>query len=223
MRDVYQGSATDRRHRLQPRTFRAGSLDPRFAAVEPYVRGRTVLDLGCGTGHRREDWMHARIAASAAEVVGVEVDATTVDSVRAKGYAVEHADAEALDLGRTFDVVFAGELIEHLDNFDGFLRSARRHLRDDGLLVLTTPNAFAVSNFVYRMVPGTVRINRDHTCWFCADTISTLLGRYGFAAEVDYVHHATPGRVRRIVAGAVRALVPDRVAWNTLLVVARPV
>ena len=54
------------------------------------------------------------------------------------------------DLGRTFDTVFAGELIEHLGNVDGFLSSARRHLEPGGQLVLTTPNVFYVGNFVYR-------------------------------------------------------------------------
>ena len=40
--------------------------------------------------------------------------------------------------------VFAGELIEHLGNVEGFLSSARRHLGPGGQLVLTTPNAFYV-------------------------------------------------------------------------------
>lgn len=38
------------------------------------------------------------------------------------------ADAQNFNLARTFDAVFAGELIEHLDDFNGFLCSARRHL-----------------------------------------------------------------------------------------------
>jgi len=223
VRDVDQGGPGDARHRLQPRDFTRGSHDLRFAALEPYVRGRSVLDLGCGSGYRRADWMHAQIAAVAGEVVGVEVDAATVAAMRSKGFVVEHADAESLDLGRTFDVVFAGELIEHLSNFAGFLATAHRHLGANGRLVLTTPNVFSLANIVYRMTPGTVRTNRDHTCWFCADTISTLLRRHGFEPDISYIRHETPGRARSIATGLIRAPLPDRVAWNTILVVARPV
>ena len=61
------------------------------------------------------------------------------------------ADAEEFDLGRSFEVVWAGEIIEHLSCAGGFLDAARRHLEPGGRLVITTPNAFAVSNFVYRI------------------------------------------------------------------------
>ena len=52
-----------------------------------------------------------------------------------------YGDAENFSLGKKFDVVFAGELIEHLSNPGLFLRCAKRHLRENGKLVLTTPNA----------------------------------------------------------------------------------
>src|SRR6185295_17326915 len=109
--------------------------------------------------------------------------------------------AESLDLGRTFDVVFAGELIEHLSNFAGFLATAHRHLGANGRLVLTTPNVFSLANIVYRMTPGTVRTNRDHTCWFCADTISTLLRGRGFEPNTSNIRPETRGRARSIATG----------------------
>jgi SAM-dependent methyltransferase len=132
------------------------------------------------------------------------------------------ADAQTLDLGRTFDVVWAGELIEHLSCAGGFLDAARRHLAPGGQLVLTTPNAFAVSNFVYR-IGGKPRVNRGHTCWYDETTLSQLLRRHGFdVVEVAYLPHRTPGRGRALVAGAVRTVLPRHLAENTLLVVATP-
>ena len=163
------------------------------------------------------------IAADAREVVGVDVDPEAVAAIRERGYEVELADAETMDLGRRFDVVYAGEMIEHLDNPGGFVRAARRHLRSDSSLVLTTPNPFCFTNFVYR-IGGKPKMNRDHTCWYCEDTLPQLLGRHGFdATEVRYLRHSTPGAMRSRLSGALRATLPDRLAWNTLLVVARPV
>jgi hypothetical protein len=50
-----------------------------------------------------------------------------------------------------------------------------------------------------------------------------LLNRHGFGIEeMAYLKHWTPGRVRRLLATLVRAPLPDRLALNTLLVVASP-
>jgi len=45
----------------------------------------------------------------------------------------------------SFDVVFAGELIEHLVDTDGLLGEIRRVLKRDGFLVITTPNAASLA------------------------------------------------------------------------------
>jgi 2-polyprenyl-3-methyl-5-hydroxy-6-metoxy-1,4-benzoquinol methylase len=210
------------RHPLQPKDWKSGSHAERFARIRRYVEGRTVLDVGAGSGIGRPDWMHAAVAAVASEAVGIELDDGFAARARERGYDVRTGDAEALDLGRTFEVVWAGELIEHLSCAGGFLDGARRHLEPGGRLVLTTPNAFAVSNFVYRF-GGHPRVNRGHTCWYDETTLSQLLARHGYAVvEVSFLAHRTPGRVRALIARAVRALLPSHLAENTLLVVATP-
>jgi SAM-dependent methyltransferase len=211
----------DKGHRLQP-DWKSGSYAERFARVRPYVQDRAVLDIGAGTGISRPDWMHAMVASVASEAVGVELDPRLVKQAIGKGYNVVAGDAQSMDLGRTFDVVWAGELIEHLSCAGAFLDAARAHLVSDGRLVLTTPNAFAVSNFVYR-IGGRARVNAEHTCWYDETTLCQLLRRHRFdIVEVAYVGHRTPGRVRARLASAVRSVLPDHLAENTLLVVATP-
>ena len=208
------------RHPLQPRDWRSGSHAERFGRVRRYLERRRVLDVGAGSGIDRPDWMHASVAEVASEIVGVELDAKLAARARERGYDVRAGDAQTLDLGRTFDVVWAGELIEHLSCAGAFLDGARRHLEPGGQLVLTTPNAFAISNFVYR-IGGRPRVNRGHTCWYDETTLTQLLQRHGYeVVEVSYLPHRTPGRVRALLAGAVRALLPAHLAENTLLVVA---
>jgi SAM-dependent methyltransferase len=210
------------RHPLQPKDWTSGSHAARFDRVRPYLEQRTVLDVGAGSGIDRPDWMHASVASVAAQAVGVELDAKLATRARERGFDVIAADAQTLELGRTFEVVWAGELIEHLSCAGGFLDAARRHLVPGGRLVLTTPNAFAVSNFVYR-IGGRPRVNKGHTCWYDETTLAQLLRRHGFdVVEVAYLGHRTPGRVRALLAGAVRWVLPRHLAENTLLVVAIP-
>jgi 2-polyprenyl-3-methyl-5-hydroxy-6-metoxy-1,4-benzoquinol methylase len=210
------------RHPLQPKDWKSGSHAERFAHVRRWFEGRTVLDIGAGSGVNRPDWMHALVASVAREAVGVELDDALAAQARAKGYDVTVGDAQTMDLGRTFEVVWGGEVIEHLSCAGGFLDAARRHLEPGGRLVLTTPNAFAVSNFVYR-IGGRARVNKGHTCWYDEVTLSQLLRRHGFEIlEVAYVPHRTPGRARAALAYAVRSVLPRHLAENTLLVVATP-
>ena len=208
------------RHPLQPKDWTSGTHADRFARVRRYFEHRTVLDIGAGSGINRTDWMHALVASVAEEAVGIELDDGLAARARALGYDVVTADAQTMDLGRTFEVVWAGEVIEHLSCVGGFLDAAHRHLDPGGLLVLTTPNTFAVSNFVYR-IGGRPRVNKGHTCWFDEITLGQLLRRHGYEiVEVAYVRHRTPGRLRRALAFTIRSLLPRHLAENTLLVVA---
>jgi len=219
---VQLSSGTRSRHPLQPKKWGLGSLAERFEAIRPYVTGKRVLDVGAATGYRRADWMHAMLRDVATSVVGIDLDEAAVAAAQGRGADIRVGNAESFDLGETFEVVWAGELIEHLSNVGLFLDSARRHLEPGGSLVLTTPNAFGVSNFVYRLGAG-VRVNNEHTCWFCEHTLRSLLERHGFdVRELRHLGHDTPGSVRRLASRLVRSPLPDRLALNTLLAVASP-
>ena len=190
--------------------------------MRPYVEGRSVFDVGAGSGINRPDWMHCLIANVASEVSGIELDATLAERARDRGFDVITGDAETTDFGRTFDVVFAGEVIEHLSCPDRFLDNMRRHLAHDGVLIITTPNAFAVSNFVYR-IGGQPRVNAGHVAWYDEVTIAQLLRRHAFTPVcMQYLRHRTPNPARAVPARGIRALLPNRLAHNTLLAVARP-
>lgn len=54
----------------------------------------------------------------------------------------------------TFDIVTCSEVIEHLENFRALLREARRVLKKDGLLVVTTPNVLNMKSRIRYLVSG---------------------------------------------------------------------
>lgn len=109
------------------------------------VRNKDVLDVGsCDFSWmpKQAKWMHAVIKRNAKSVVGIDIFKEGIKIARQLGYNdIIYANAENFSLGKKFDVVFAGELIEHLGNPGLFLSCAKKHLRKNGKLVLTTPNA----------------------------------------------------------------------------------
>lgn len=217
-----EGPATG--HFLQPKwgdqPWGDGSLRDRFDVVKPLIRGEAILDVGCASRYGMSDWLHGLMVNEFPEVVGIDINSEAVRSLQAAGFDAELADAQDFDLDRQFDTIFAGEIIEHLDNVHGFLTSVRRHLKPGGRLVLTTPNVFYIGGFVYRW-KGHGQVHPEHTCWFCEDTLRRVLHVNGYSAvEISFSGHTSPTTLRKIATFGVQHLFPARLALDTLIAVA---
>ena len=145
-RDVVTSEGPGTGNFLQPHwgdhPWGEGTLQDRFDVVLPLIRGGSVLDVGYASRYGRPDWLHGLLVENFPDVAGIDIDEETIVALQSKGLDVRLADAQDFDLDRKFDTVFAGEIIERLDDFHGFLTSVRRHLTPGGQLVLTTPNVF---------------------------------------------------------------------------------
>lgn len=157
-----------------------------------------VLDVGCvqhdASKEGNDDWLHQYLYTRVDTVVGIDVLEDGVADLRTKGYDVMVGDAQDFELDAEFDAIVAGELIEHLANFEGFLTCARQHLSEDGRLILTTPNSWAFCRLRQAFGNGLPQTNPEHTCWFDETTVRQLLERYDFRVEnVEYTRPPTPG------------------------------
>ena len=110
-------------------------------------------------------------------------EAEHIQKLQTEGYQVVCADATDFNLNRQFDIIVAGELMEHLTNPGGFLTCARQHLRAEGKLVLTMPNAICLNYFIQNIFKGHELDNLDHCCLYSETTLRCLLKRYGFQIE----------------------------------------
>ncbi|MBV8269122.1 MAG: methyltransferase domain-containing protein [Planctomycetaceae bacterium] len=134
------GSRFDRLHRRFKREVAGDDVRLRAlrACLEP-LRGRRVLDLGCGKGR-----FAARLAESGADVVGIDLSAAML--AEAEGLALVRGSARRLPFASaSFDAVVAVEVFEHLADVDAALREARRVLRPGGVLAIVDKNACSMS------------------------------------------------------------------------------
>lgn len=162
-----------------------------------YVQNETpqsasILDMGCVQHDldriNESTWLHGRLCEAFNDVTGLDYAEDEVRELNQRGYDVVHADAESFDLPETYDMVVAGELIEHLSNPGRFLQRVRNHLKSSGRLLLTTPNPWYYGYFL-QATRGEVLSNPEHTCWFDKRTLRQLLSRYGF--EVEHFEYVT--------------------------------
>jgi 2-polyprenyl-3-methyl-5-hydroxy-6-metoxy-1,4-benzoquinol methylase len=194
-------------HRLPP-----ASLVDRFEFLRALSDGRRVVhvgfvDAGCADANTEAGaWLHAHLAQTARELVGLDVDSAGVDIARARGYeayAVDCRDTVAVtSLGLApADVVVAGEVIEHLDDAGAFLDGLHALLADDGVLVVTTPNATGLVNAFASLANYEVN-HPDHVTMFTCQTLDAMLRRHRWT-PVD--HHVFLQQVKARADGTLRS------------------
>lgn len=124
---------------------RADAHMVRYALAATLVRpGDTVLDCACGLGYGS-----AILAAQSAgaRFIGIDADPAAVAYAQASfstRYGVEYRAASAMDLSGiaddSVDLVVSFGTIERLEDYQAFLREARRVLRPDGRIVASVPD-----------------------------------------------------------------------------------
>ena len=104
--------------------------------------GRDVLDLGCRDGALTQAY------AGGNAIVGVDADREALAEAQKLGIETRWADLDdALPFeAGTFDVVVAGELLEHLRDPRRVVSEVLRVLRSGGTFVGSVPNAYRLKN-----------------------------------------------------------------------------
>jgi len=155
-------------------------------------RGKTLLDVGCGTG----EFLKAG-ADAGFDVTGIDVDSTTTDHITRKygfrtmtGLLGPETFPES-----SFDVVVLSHVIEHLQKPAELLAVIRGILKPNGLFVMCTPNSDSLEEDIHH-VYGRVRYDRSkcyylspflnpyHIIGFNRKSARRILERSGF--EVEY-------------------------------------
>jgi 2-polyprenyl-3-methyl-5-hydroxy-6-metoxy-1,4-benzoquinol methylase len=167
-----------------------------------------VLDVGCGEGQ-----LTAAVADAGFEVVGVDVAEEPLRRARELHAGVDvrlvPLDGEWPLPDAGFDVVWAGETIEHVTDTAGWLSELRRVLRSGGLLLLSTPAHERLA--LLRLALSLRRFDRhfdpraDHVRFYTRRTLARLLADFGFEQIELRAAGGLPGARQTLLAAAVRS------------------
>lgn len=105
--------------------------------------GRTVLDVGCGGGLLAEP-----LCRLGAEMTAIDASQGAIDAAKAhattQGLSISYQNIPIEKLAKNpamqakFDLIYASEVIEHVNNRHQFLQSMRLLLKAEGVIIFTT-------------------------------------------------------------------------------------
>lgn len=180
--------------RYGDRSAEHGSASARIRA-ELFKRwagtGKRILDAGCGSG------TVLRALVEGNRVTGIDVDKEALEICRER-YGIQTVWADfATQLPfepESFDVVVAGETVEHLPYPTLFLQEVRRVLVPGGLFLGSVPNAYRLRN-----------------------RFDVLLGK-PFDRDPTHLHHFSLASLQALLLRefAIEEMVPVRGKWSRL-------
>ena len=87
---------------------------------------------------------------------------------------------------KTFEIILAADVIEHLSNIGNFLCQVPKLLAQEGKLIITVPHAFGFRRFLALAFFGIEHVHCDHTGYFSIATLIQILSRYGLIIKEVY-------------------------------------
>src|SRR5882762_8705968 len=157
------------------RAMRLQSYTSRWDFMLQRCEGKRVLHLGC-IGMTEEPLdvklaamcdgraFHAKLRQVALTSVGVDYHCAAVAELHRLGFhEIVYGDLhrlDELDLHGPFDIILAGDMIEHLNN-PGIVLRQLLPLAAEASLVLSTPNSFGLPHFI-RYARGQAVDGNDH-------------------------------------------------------------
>ncbi len=184
-------------------------LQARLAFLLEHAQpGARVLDVGCGEG-----WFTAALARAGREAVGIDVAQEPLRRAREREGELDvrlvPAEGPWPLEDVSFDVVWAGEVIEHVADTAGWLSEVRRVLRSGGALALSTPAHEPLTRLALGLSGRAFRAHfdprSDHLRFYTPRTMVALLEDFGFERIETRTLGGLPGAHRVLLVAARRS------------------
>jgi ubiquinone/menaquinone biosynthesis C-methylase UbiE len=170
-------------------------------------RRARVLDLGCGEGHFADVLLRAGAEPVAADVAEEPLRRAQSSHPRLDVRLVDPGESLPFE-DASFDLVWAGETIEHVADTAQWLSETRRVLLSGGLLLLSTPDhgPFSRLRFALRERAFAAHFDprSDHLRFYVRRALLELLCDFGFAEVAVTRRGGLPGARRVLLASGRR-------------------
>ena len=183
----YQKSKSKKQHVSQP-------VHKMYGSIIEYATSssvNSVVDIGCSTG----DFL-VMAKKAGLDVCGVEPNSTTADAARARDLVVHTGYLSEVSLeDKKFDMVFLGDVIEHVRDPQKLIDEAVAVMNDGGYIAICTPNADCFWSRVTLLVakvfgvPWSVATPPYHISIFTPSSLDRLLQSHNMTLQKRWYNH----------------------------------
>jgi 2-polyprenyl-3-methyl-5-hydroxy-6-metoxy-1,4-benzoquinol methylase len=149
-------------------------LENTYQLVKTYIEGKTIADIGCGTGVYAEKFQQDGFAVSC-----FELDTELSNIAKSRGLFVIQGDVQMQkfqnEFKQKFDSVYTLDVLEHIEDEDSFLQSLRAILKEGGVAVIKVP----AHSFLYSDLDKQI----GHFRRYSSKRLAATLKRNGFNVE----------------------------------------
>jgi len=118
--------------------------------VTPYVKGKKVLEAGCGTG-----LILQRVAKIAKEAVGVDLSPGMLAHARNRGLSCQEADLCNIPFeDESFDTVYSFKVLAHVPEIEKAIQEMSRVCKPGGHLILEFYNPLSIRGLIKFIKPA---------------------------------------------------------------------
>lgn len=162
------------------------------------VRNKACMEVGCATGEFCEV-----LRSHGARVVGLDLSSEAITQARLRYPLIdfEEGDLSAIQAEELWDLIFAFEVIEHVESPAHFLGGMASHLKPGGRLILTTPNYNCGRRVGVDRWDG-FQSSLEHLYFFNSQSVKQYAAKVGLTTEASLTGngdgiHVEPGFDRK--------------------------
>jgi len=157
------------------RTIRKINIKRKFKIVKNYSKGRSILDIGCGTGE-----FLAYCQKKGMNVTGIEPDKKAKEFATAMHH-LEIWDENVLDKASpAFDIVTLWHSLEHVSDINKRFLQIRRVLKPGGTVIIAVPNSDSYDAELFGEFWAAYDLPR-HLYHFNQDTFNFIARKFEFS------------------------------------------
>tara|TARA_B100000242_G_scaffold294387_1_gene277033 strand:- start:1553 stop:2218 length:666 start_codon:yes stop_codon:yes gene_type:complete len=154
--------------------------------IKKLITNKNVLNIGCAGNvkyylpNNKKEWHHYQFLQYANKLIGVDIDKESIEYANKYGFTIENQNIENMKLKTSFDIIILIDVIEHLNApVIAIENLVNNHLKDDGLLIISTPNGSSFTNFIRAIFNMNLNVFYDHTQIYYPEHFQVICNRLG--------------------------------------------
>lgn len=158
-------------------SVRKHTLTKKAKLVSTIIKGKKVLDIGCGTGE-----FLLTLQERGFEVLGVEPSSLARNQAIELGLSVEEEKHLNEIQANSFDLISMWHVLEHVYDLKERVKEINKILSKDGKLIIAVPNRMSFDASYYKKYWAAYDVPR-HLYHFTEKDLKQLFGDFGFKLE----------------------------------------